>query len=292
MLIVFTVKDVTQLFSGSEGRQLLDDLVTRRVVEREYLLSGNWGPIEKSRYNLGTVSPILESTAKVWKYIKERAVQPAEGQKDIISTFFNARLDRRRVCFFSPWGPRYKKSDPYIKESDLEIKTLEEIGSFFEEVKRCGFSVDFVVMPADFYGTNINNLSPPFVREYFNSLKVIATSQLKDVCNLTVKPWSRFKAERAAQYDDLRRKVEMDSSAFFSDRQFEEALKTARVFNSQNAYGSAWNYCVERVIEAILVEEAYKPIKLSLVRKEKDELDGSLKRIYVLQKKAPWLEGD
>ncbi len=262
------------------------------MVQREYFLKGNWGPIEKSQYNLGAVSSVLESTASVWKYLKEKAVQPAEGQRDIISTLFNARLDRKRVCFFSPWGPRYKKSDPYIKEGDLEITTLEEIGSFFDGFKQCGFSVDFVVMPADFYGTSINNLSPPFVREYFNSLKVLATSQLKDVCNLTVKPWSKFKSERAAQYEDLRREVEKDSAKFFSDQQFEQALKTARVFNSQNAYGSAWNYCIERVIEASLVEEAYSPIKLSLVRKEKDELDGSLKRIYVIQNKAPWLGGD
>ena len=44
-------------------------------------------------------------------------------------------------------------------------------------------------------------------------------------------------------------------------------------------------------MEGNIVNEVYSPLKLSLVRREKDALDGPLKRIYIVQNKAPWLGG-
>jgi hypothetical protein len=201
-------------------------------------------------------------------------------------------LYSKQIPFFSPWGPRYKKNSPLIKEDDLEVKTLEEIRLLFDGIKSKGYSVDFLLMPADFYGTNINNLSPPFVREYFACLRTFAKERLDDVCTLSVRPWSAFRVEYVTEYETLRQEIEKNPNDYFSDEQFEEALKTARVFNPKNAYASAWNYCVERVVEAAIIKKLYSPIKLSLVRKEKDILDGPLKRLYVIQNKAPWLGGE
>ena len=45
-------------------------------------------------------------------------------------------------------------------------------------------------------------------------------------------------------------------------------------------------------MEGILVDQIYDPIKLSLVRKEKDILDGPLKRVYIVKSMAPWLGGE
>jgi len=292
VLIVFTVKDANQLFGGCEGRQLLETLVGRQEVQREYFVAGNWGTVQGSRYNIGTISPLLTSTSKVWKYLKEREIQPVVKQEEILSLLFTAKKKGTAIPFFSPWGPRYKKNSPIINDEDLEIKTLQEIRSLFAGIKSKGYEIDFVLMPADLYGTTINNLSSLFVRQYFNSLRERAVSNLGDVCTLCVKPWSAFKREREVKYITLREKIEAEFSTFISDAQFEKAFETAKVFNPANAYGSAWNYCVERVIEALLIEEIYSPIKLSLVRKEKDDLDGPLKRMYMIKNKAPWLGGD
>lgn len=205
---------------------------------------------------------------------------------------FNARQESKPVQFFSPRGPRYKNKDSLIRTGDPEMQTLQDIGEIFRTLSEEGFQVRFLLMPADLYGTAINGLSPVFVKDYFQSLEERAQEKLSVASEVLVRPWSQIR-ERSWLYESLQEEVTEDFSKFVSATEYNSALKTAQAFNPQKREESARAYCVERVVEGRIIEKLYSPIKLSLVRKEKDMLDGPLKRLYVIseQNRAPWLAG-
>ena len=170
------------------------------------------------------------------------------------------------------------------------MQTLQEIGEIFGKLSEKGFQVRFLLMPADLYGTEINSLSPVFVKDYFQSLEERAREQLSSTSEVIVRPWSLIR-ERFWRYESFQQEVAEDFSRFVSTSEYNSALKTAQAFNPQKREESARAYCIERVVEGRIIEELYSPIKLSLVRKEKDMLDGPLKRLYVVSKqnRAPWM---
>lgn len=205
---------------------------------------------------------------------------------------FNAQQQNKQVQFFSPWGPRYKNKSSLIRSEDPEMRTLQELGEIFGTLSEKGFPVRFLLMPADLYGTAINGLSPNVVQDYFKSLEERAREKLSVTSEVLVRPWSQIR-ERSWLYESLQEEVTEDFSRFVSATEYNSALKTAQAFNPQKIEESARAYCVERVVEGRIIEKLYSPIKLSLVRKEKDMLDGPLKRLYVIseQNRAPWLAG-
>ena len=73
--------------------------------------------------------------------------------------------------------------------------------------------------------------------------------------------------------------------------EYEKAVRVATTFNPEQPEYSARRYCIERLAEANIISETFDPVKLSIVRAEKDTLDGPLKRVYVIENKAPWLGG-
>ena len=203
-----------------------------------------------------------------------------------------ARLQEGALQIFSPWGPRYKKTAAKIEPSDPEIGTLREIKLAFEAFAGRNYQIRFLLMPADTYGIDINGLNSGFVREYFKWLEDAAYSELAKVAAVEVKPWSRIIEHSKYAYEELKREIRDDFFTRVGDRQYERAVMTALRFNPANVEQSARNYCIERVAEAEIIESLYGPIKMSLVRKEKDSLDGKLKRIYIISNRAPWMRGD
>ncbi len=173
------------------------------------------------------------------------------------------------------------------------MRTLQELGEIFGVLSGEGFQVRFLLMPADIYGTEINGLSQAFVNDYFQSLEERAREKLSATSNVIVQPWSEIRGRDWWWYDSLQQAVTENFSGFVSTAEYNSALKTARAFNPENSEESARAYCKERVVEGRIIEKLYSPIKLSLVRKEKDMLDGPLKRLYIINEKnrAPWLAG-
>lgn len=190
---------------------------------------------------------------------------------------------------FSPWGPRYNRTSSRIEENDPEINTLREIKIVLDRFGSCGYNVDLLLMPADAYGTEVNSLPKDFVSNYF---KWLEEWTYKEIGKVNVKLWSTIKDEQRKRYDELSGEIDQNFSDWIKDDEYENAVRVARVFNPKKAEQSARRYCIERLVEGNIISEVYDPIKLSLVRKEKDSLDGPLKRIYIVQKRVPWLGGE
>lgn len=261
---------------------------------REYLVDGQWlpepkGRVQGNRYNLEGICSAVCSLADIWKYIKERSIQPPEKPDKILEQLARARLMPEKVRLFSPWGPRYNRRSPRIAETDPEIATLREIRGILDRCRESGYSIDLLLMLADVYGTEINSLSPDFVREYCRWLEERA---YKEVGEVKVKLWSAIRDEQRRRYDSLSRAIDQNFNEWIKKGEYQNAVGVAKVFSPGNAEQSARRYCRERVVEGIIISEVYDPIKLSLVKKEKDSLDGPLKRIYIVKNKAPWLGGE
>ncbi len=295
-LAVFTKQEVVEIFGGNEGTGILDYITRNQYGGREYLVDGVWrktpeGRISGYRYDVEDFAVELVDITAAWKFIKDSSIEnPAKPDK-ILEQLALARLQQGNLQIFSPWGPRYKKNTAKIVAGDPEIDTLREINQVFGRLVENNYKIRFLLMPADTYGTEINGLDKNFVKEYFKCLENAAYSELAKVADVEVMPWSRI-TEICKSYEEIKREIEVNFSARIGDSEYERAVNTARRFNPRNAEQSARKYCIERATEAEIIQSLYEPIKMSLVRKEKDSLDGPLKRIYIIGKRAPWLRGD
>lgn len=210
---------------------------------------------------------------------------------DLVDKLISCRVENGQICFFSPWGPRYKIKTTEVTESSAETATLKEVREVFDGLADLGFKIRFLVMPADTYGTEINSLSQDFVDSYFSSLKNAVDKIMRQLIergclSVEIVPWSIIKGENAGEYFRIKSGIsEMPLPDLMRD-----ALRKARVMNPGDVDRSARKYVEERVTEAILIDQLYNPIKLSLVKKENDAADlQSFMRIYVIRNKAPWM---
>lgn len=245
--------------------------------------------IKGQRYDVKGRSALIAQVATAWKYLKALSIETPERPDKILEQLVDARLRAKELRLFSPWGPRYSSTSAQIKRGDLEIRTLKELSVIIEQLTVLGYTIDFLLMPADVYGTEINRLPQQFVQDYFTYLQEIATRMLSGKVKLTVKPWSTIRANNANRYAVLQRDFTQNFPATVKAGEFEKAVRVATIFSPDNPEDSARRYCLERLIEGVIISETFDPTKLSLVRKEKDALDGPLKRLYIVRARAPWL---
>jgi hypothetical protein len=195
------------------------------------------------------------------------------------------RLREPHVTLFTAWGPRYswENRGVNIREGDREVEVLSFLATLFDEWKRkMGEKFEWVFLGADLYGTRINNLSAGIVASYFASL----AEWLKRILPMAeFLLWSDF--DNVAE--EYRQQIEANFNSFVSADLLRRATHTAE---SMGRGGDPKAYLVERMAEAMLIEEMVHPIKISCVGKHKDEeVDLELPRLYFLPERlhAPWL---
>ena len=234
----------------------------------------------------------VDAVAAIWNYIKDVSIERPVKSDKILEKLACAAFNQTPVRLFSPWGPRYKNPSPRIQESDPEVNTLLEMKAVVDEFQSRGVKTNILIMPADVYGTEINGLPADFVYSYFSYLEDMARGKLG---NVDIKSWSSIRRENWEMYEKVTlnpdESLERELERVF-DKEFEKAGVVARRFNPSNAMTSAKRYIVERLAEAMIIDSVYSPVKLSLVRKEKDSLDGPLPRVYLVKNRAPWMAGE
>lgn len=196
------------------------------------------------------------------------------------------RLREKDVCLFTPWGPRYswqaRGSD--ILESDKEVEVLKVLQSVHSEIVRnmpCN-NFRWFFLGADLYGTRLNGLPEDAVREYFNSLSMWL-SRLLPTSEFVL--WSRLDLQ-AERYRDY---VRANFDRYANPELLRRTTLTAKAMRRGSDPKA---YLIERVSEALLIEELLKPIKVSCVMPEKDAVvDVDLPRLYFVPENltAPWM---
>ena len=196
------------------------------------------------------------------------------------------RLRKSDINLFTPWGPRYswETRGPEIREGDKEVETLVFLQSVFGAMTKNMPDKQFhwVFSGADLYGTRLNGLPEEVVSGYFGSLEAWLSRLLPRV---EFRYWSEFDLEA----EPYRCRVRADFCRYVDK---ELLRRTAQVARAMGKGSDPKAYLVERVAEALLIEEQLKPIKISCVRKEKDAVvDANLPRLYLVPERltAPWM---
>ncbi len=196
------------------------------------------------------------------------------------------RLREQKVTFFTPWGPRYswESRGAAIEGRDKEIEVLNFLSVLFTEWQQNmpNKSFRWVFLGADLYGTRINNLPREVVANYFVSLagclaRILPTAEFR--------LWSQFN-DVAEGY---RRRIRENFDDFVD---YDLLLRANQTAKAMGKGGDPKEYLVERLAEAMLIEETLRPIKISCVSRRKDDkVDWELPRLYFLPERlcAPWL---
>lgn len=206
----------------------------------------------------------------------------------VIRRMYESRLSGIPLPLFIPWGFRT------TGEPNKEFFVLDRILQFTDTLLRPrGIRSEVIIMPADLYATEINGIDPNLVNTYFEF--VASEARLR---GFKVAPWSKIREENQAQY---RRRTDQLSNKTIQellpnpviDKAIEAAEKRVIARSTRLAEQSAFSYLRERMCEAEIVEEKYRPIKVSVVAINKDNgVDGNLPRLYIipLEEQFPWID--
>jgi hypothetical protein len=276
------------------GKKLLDYACKQVRGRKRFQVDDRWidepkGRITDVQYRLtsGAINGIL-AASQVWNMLESRRQFKSTNPEEILVKLWEKSVSGEELFLFTPWGPRYgyETRGTEIEPGDKEDVALEELAKTTSDIRKAGFSVTNLLMYADLYGTEVNGLPVDVVRAYGQSLKKAATNRLQDPL---VKPWSAIRMDAQTMYAALCAQISEMFGTYVSEGTFEKMVKVGERFNPGSGRESSRKYCIERVVEARMIDLLYDPIKASMVIPEKDELDGSLKRVYVINNRAPWL---
>lgn len=196
------------------------------------------------------------------------------------------RLRQSCVTLFTPWGPRYswKERGCVVQENDKEVSVLEFLANMLSDwwQNMPDKKFEWIFLGADLYGTRINGLPEDAVSVYFKSMEAWVSKILPEAKFML---WSGLDP----QAEKFRQKVSGNFDEFVSRNIMARATHTAR---SMGLKSDPKEYLIERIAEAMLIEEMFQPVKISCVARHKDDkVDWDLPRLYFLPEElhASWL---
>jgi len=257
---------------------------------REYLVGDKWLKTVSQRPDAARVTfPDIFSFRKAregyfaWLELNQLSgrEKPEFPEKIIERLMVAAYNPSQPLIFFIPWGYR-----PYGEFGPKEVNAMDRITLAANTVGQRQIPLKVLLMPADVYAVEINGEDLINVEKYFTCV-----TQAASLRGFEVVPWSQIRLDNFDWYSTLRK--------FYTNDQIERllplfvinsAIKAAQRRNRSNK--EAYDYLRERLCEATIIEEIYKPVKLSMVAKNKDNgVDLNLPRLYLIPESLqfPWL---
>lgn len=273
----------------------LQQVFVNTGVEREYFVDGEWtlgSPKQKpdaTRVVFDDIDKfrVGRDTYFAWQDLLERKKFGTERPEEVIKRLFESRLSRNSLTLFVPWGVRSQGEPKY------EEVVLDMIKSFQDSMIRRKINAKVLLMPADLYATQVNRIDEELTTHYFMYVKNQAVERGFDV-----KPWSVIRTENIDIYKKRARElapkfiVELVGNGKVLEA-FDTARRRSGYSRQKDVEGAAFSYLRERICEAEIVESVYKPIKVSAVSKNKDNIvDRDLPRVYIIPQEYqfPWLK--
>ena len=237
-------------------------------------------------------TPIDEAISWIYNNSRELPVNCADLREKLMEPFEvkwpysgerNPLSENDPVVFFTPWGPKYTYKEKGIGVGEPERLTLDELGKinryFSQEL---GISTEWRIMFADIYGTQINGLPEDKVNGYFANLE----EEISKMPGFMTMWWSKTKD--CKRYAELEKQVTGSFFDYIAPEIFSKNIEKSKELGGDESNARA--YSVERVVEGLLIQEMYDPLKFSLVASKNDVLDGPLRRVYVVENRKPWLK--
>lgn len=238
-------------------------------------------------------------TSQGWQV--EPPVFPALARTRILLSI--ERIPRRPLNLFTPWGPPYNKRGLNLGKGP-EVKTIKKVAAIAEVFVSHGVKINWIFLAADIYGTEINRLGnldgPPRIKEeivdkYFWNLK---KSILTYIPGARFYWWSRLRSKYNTVYFLSQQECNDERiKQLVGEPTFKQMVRTSTLINrlssKEESETMALRYLRERICEALIVEEIWHPIKISLAPRKNDEVvDMRLPRLYLVPKElqTPWLK--
>lgn len=221
--------------------------------------------------------------------VQDKLLEKPERPDTILSRILQARKIAEPLVLFVPWGVR--PTGPFGQSERTVLDALESTQNILNQRN---IPTEILLMPADLYATVVNNqVDSQTASAYFEQVSTEAEKR-----GFSVKPWSEIRDQNWTEYSDRATELtEEKIREILSQQKMDEAIKAA---NRRSGYTqtddiqrAALAYLRERICEAEIVESKYKPIKLSVVPKNKDnEVDRELPRMYLIPPalQLPWLK--
>jgi len=276
------------------------DRVTEYLIKnyaiREYNQNGSWSsskpfyPPEGTRlvFNLEDFRECRDVNS-LWRYINAASVHKPVRADAITERMLNSRSTNNPLTLFVPWGVR-----PQGNIGQNELAVLEILGEIRDIFYSRKVPSEIMLMPADLYATEVNKqVSSEITATYFAAISELAKQR-----GFKVVPWSQIRDENYETYSSIQNKMK-DIALIdrLSPAKVDNAIQAARrrsgLAKEGDIKNAAFRYLRERICEALIVEEVYKPVKLSTVGKNKDgEIDQELPRLYFIPENLqfPWLK--
>ncbi len=212
---------------------------------------------------------------------------PIDYIKSVVKQARNPKNIEKRMLensYFQPWGT---SSDGNMNRRteravDVTLGVLDVIGSYNIGEKRS--IPKLIIMPADYYAIDIDGWDTGIVTQFIEQL----TSYVEDIednykVDVKIKPYSEIIREERERYQEIKSSIEIPE------------IDPRKVFGAErwaqgNSEEAARDYTIERLTEGILIDEVFRPIKISLGSFEKDDCDGPLPVIYLRDTPVfPWI---
>lgn len=230
-----------------------------------------------------------QDVASIMQYFNSIQTARPIREDEINTRFLKSRLTNDAVNLFVPWGVKPDGTPT------LEIEILDIYQSLKDTLQGKGINAQIFIMPADIYATEINNsVDAELAARYFQFITENATTR-----GFMVKPWSEIRNENMERYRHLTSLLDDKAIASVVEsptilrKAFASAKKMSGNVTNRSIQASANAYLRERICEGIIIEEVYKPVKVGLAPKFKDDyIDGDLPRMYLFtsDKQLPWLK--
>lgn len=229
-----------------------------------------------------------QNAEAAWEATKPLLTENSVYSGDFISRFAMSS-STKPLTLFVPWGVR-----PTDKFMNNEKMALDTVQNYQNLLKKYEVPSNVLIMPADVYATEVNNYDPTTTNDYFSIVRNESKAR-----GFQVKPWSQIRKDNQALYDRvLIYEANIDSlwrstpKKLWYDGLLKAAYRRSGKESSQEIARAAFDYLKERVAEARVIESIYKPIKLSMVEPNKDDVvDRDLPRLYLLPSaiRFPWI---
>ncbi|MBI5123178.1 hypothetical protein HZA75_04955 [Candidatus Roizmanbacteria bacterium] len=268
----------------------LQHVLKQADVTYQYLIDNCWQKITPGKKPDGTraifsdIDIFRKSREAYFTWVnlssflkKEKPVFPEK----IIQRLMLTAYSDNPLAIFIPWGFRAQGGF-----GGKELEAMGWIDDILSVIRQRRITFQTLLMPADIYATEINNLPVSAVEEYFLTVEQEAKKR-----SYQVLPWSKIRNNNLQQYEVLRRKYTNEEiNQILPPYVIISALKAAEKRGQKK--DRAFDYLRERLCEAEIIEETFRPVKLSMVAKNKDEgVDLKLPRLYLLPEwlQFPWL---
>lgn len=210
------------------------------------------------------------------KLFGESIYKPALPE-EITRRVLESRTSGEPLTLFVPWGTRLEG------QIGPEPQVLDKILNVQRRMQQRGINAQVLLLPADSYATEINQVDPKWTADYFSEIRMMAEARGFDMIL-----WSQMKADNQSDYDAIAEGLDEETiQQIISPYTIKGALLAAgrrSGYNSpEDIRNAAFAYLRERICEGLIVDRLYQPIKLSGVSKKKDnDIDGPLPRLYLI----------